>query len=379
MKIETRCVHGRNEKNNSFGAISVPIYQTASFAHPEVGQSTGYDYSRLQNPTREALEKLMAELEGGTDAMAFSTGMAAISALMEIFERGDHIIASDDMYGGTPRLFDNISKKNGIEFDYADTSNLDDVERLIKENTRGLFIETPTNPMMQVTDLKKASELSKKYGLIMIVDNTFLSPYFQNPLKLGADIAVHSATKYLGGHNDTLGGFLVVNSDELSEKLRFVYKTVGSCLSPMDSWLMIRGIKTLGIRMKTQEENALKIADWLKNHDKVKKVYYTGLKEHPQYETSREQTSGFGSMISFEVDSNETLLKVLKKIKLIMFAESLGGVESLMTYPKVQTHADVDEKILEAKGVNERLLRLSVGIESAEDLIEDLKQALGDD
>ena len=379
MKIETRCVHGRNEKNNSFGAISVPIYQTASFAHPEVGQSTGYDYSRLQNPTREALEKLMAELEGGTDAMAFSTGMAAISALMEIFERGDHIIASDDMYGGTPRLFDNISKKNGIEFDYADTSNLDDVERLIKENTRGLFIETPTNPMMQVTDLKKASELSKKYGLIMIVDNTFLSPYFQNPLKLGADIAVHSATKYLGGHNDTLGGFLVVNSDELSKKLRFVYKTVGSCLSPMDSWLMIRGIKTLGIRMKTQEENALKIAEWLKNHDKVKKVYYTGLKEHPQYETSREQTSGFGSMISFEVDSNETLLKVLKKIKLIMFAESLGGVESLMTYPKVQTHADVDEKILEAKGVNERLLRLSVGIESAEDLIEDLKQALGDD
>lgn len=378
MKIETRCVHGRNEKNNSFGAISVPIYQTASFAHPEVGQSTGYDYSRLQNPTREALEKLMAELEGGTDAMAFSTGMAAISALMEIFERGDHIIASDDMYGGTPRLFDNISKKNGIEFDYADTSNLDDVERLIKENTRGLFIETPTNPMMQVTDLKKASELSKKYGLIMIVDNTFLSPYFQNPLKLGADIAVHSATKYLGGHNDTLGGFLVVNSDELSEKLRFIYKTVGSCLSPMDSWLMIRGIKTLGIRMKTQEENALKIADWLKNHHKVKKVYYTGLKEHPQYETSREQTSGFGSMISFEVDSNETLLKVLKKIKLIMFAESLGGVESLMTYPKVQTHADVDEKILEAKGVNERLLRLSVGIESAEDLIEDLKQALGD-
>ncbi len=377
MKRDTICVHGKKDSENSFGAISVPIYQTASFSHPSVGETTGYDYSRLQNPTREELEKLVAELEGGIDAIAFSTGMAAIAALMDMFEPGDHIISSDDLYGGTPRLFDNISSKNGLEVDYVETSNLEDIEKLIKKSTKALFIETPTNPMMKVTDLKGASELAKKHNLIMIVDNTFLSPYFQNPLKLGADIVIHSGTKYLGGHNDTLAGFLVTDNEEISEKLRFIYKTVGSCLSPMDSWLMIRGIKTLALRMKAQESNALEIAKWLEKHSKVKKVYYIGLENHPQYELSKSQSSGFGAMISFEVDSNETLEKVLKNIELIMFAESLGGVESLMTYPKIQTHADVPEETLERLGVNDRLLRLSVGIEDVEDLISDLENALG--
>lgn len=376
MKRDTVCVHGKKDKENSFGAISVPIYQTASYAHPAVGESTGYDYSRLQNPTREELENIVAELENGIDAIAFSTGMAAISAVMELFEPGDHIVSSDDLYGGTPRLFDNISKKHGIDVDYADTSDLENIEKLIKENTKALFIETPTNPMMKVTDLKGAAELAKKHNMIMIVDNTFLSPYFQNPLDLGADIVVHSGTKYLGGHNDTLAGFLVTDNDEISEKLRFIYKTVGSCLSPMDSWLMIRGIKTLGLRMKAQESNALKIAEWLKTHPKVQKVFYIGLEDHPQYELSKSQSSGFGAMISFEVDSNETLQKVLKEIGIIMFAESLGGVESLMTYPKIQTHADVPEETLERLGVNDRLLRLSVGIEDVEDLISDLENAL---
>ncbi|MDO5707359.1 MAG: PLP-dependent aspartate aminotransferase family protein [Andreesenia angusta] len=377
MKKETICVHGEQNSENSFGAISVPIYQTASFSHPSLGESTGYDYSRLQNPTREELENIMTSLENGIDSMAFSTGMAAISALMELFEPGDHIIASDDLYGGTPRLFDNISKKNKIEIDYIDTSDLIGVKNLIKENTKALFIETPTNPMMQITDLKAISKIGKEQNLIVIVDNTFLSPYFQNPLSLGADIVVHSGTKYIGGHNDTLGGFLTTNSQELSDRLRFIFKTIGSCLGPMDSWLMIRGIKTLAIRMKKQEENAMKIAKWLKKSDKVKKVFYIGLPDHPQYEISKSQSRGFGAMISFEVDSYETVVNVLENIKIIKFAESLGGVESLMTFPKIQTHADVDEKILEAKGVNDRLLRLSVGIEDIDDLIKDLESALG--
>lgn len=379
MKIDTLCIHGKKSIDNSFGAISTPIYQTASFSHPEVGESTGYDYSRLQNPTREKLEELITELESGIDSMAFSTGMAAISALMELFEIGDHIIATDDLYGGTPRLFDNINKKNGLKIEYVDTSDIELVKEKINKNTKAIYVETPTNPMMQVTDIYKISQLAKEHGLLTIIDNTFLSPYFQNPIKLGADIVVHSATKYLGGHNDTLGGFLVVGSEKLSEKLRFIYKTIGSCLSPMDSWLIIRGIKTLAIRMKVQEKNAKEIARWLKRHEKVKKVYYIGLEDHPQYELTKKQSTGFGGMISFEVDSEVTAKNVLKKINLILFAESLGGVETLMTYPKIQTHADISEEILEKKGINNKLLRLSVGIEAVEDLIADLNKALGDD
>ena len=376
MNIDTLCIHANKIEHNPTGAVSVPIYQSATFAHPGVGQSTGYDYARLQNPTREHLEKVMTKLENGVDAMAFTTGMAATTALMELFSPGDHLITSDDLYGGAHRLFDHISVKNGLTFDAVNTSDITLIEKHIKPNTKAIFIETPTNPMMHVTDIKKVTQLAKKHHLLVIVDNTFLTPYFQKPLDLGADIVLHSGTKYLGGHNDTLAGFLVVNSTELSDKLRFIYKTTGACLGPLDSWLLIRGIKTLAIRMKTQASNAMKIANWLKTQPKIKKVYYVGLPEHPDYEISAKQATGFGAMISFDVDSEQTARDLLEKVGLIQFAESLGGVETLMTYPMLQTHADIPKEAREAKGINETLLRLSVGIEDTDDLIADLAQAL---
>jgi len=375
MDFSTLCVHGNDHKYDNTGSISVPIFQTATFAHPGVGLSTGYDYSRLQNPTREHLEKTVARLEGGVDAIAFSSGMAAISALMELFQPGCHIIVSDDLYGGSHRLFRSISEKNGITFSLADTSDISQIESKLKPQTKAIFIETPTNPMMHVTDIAKVAQLAKSYGLLLIVDNTFLTPYYQKPLALGADIVTHSGTKYLGGHNDTMAGFLVVSDNELSEKLRYIYKTTGACLSPFDSWLIIRGLKTLAIRMDRQQETAMKIAQWLLTHKKVKAVHYVGLPTHPYYEVSKKQTTGFGSMISFETDSEETAIRVLSKVSVIQYAESLGGVETLITYPMLQTHADIPKEEREAKGINERLLRLSVGLESADDLIHDLEQA----
>lgn len=376
MDFSTRCIHGNDDKYDCTGAVSVPIYQTATFAHPGVGRSTGYDYSRLQNPTREYLEKRVASLEEGKDAMAFSSGMAAIAALVELFSPGDRIIASDDMYGGSRRLFCSISEKNGIAFDFVNTSNISQIESHIKPDTKAVFVETPTNPMMQVTDIAEVSRIAKSHHLLLIVDNTFLTPYYQKPLLLGADIVIHSGTKFLGGHNDTLAGFLVVAGDELSERLRFIYKTTGACLSPFDSWLLIRGIKTLAIRMDRQQESAAVLARWLLSQEKVKKVYYVGLPSHPDYEISKKQTTGFGAMISFEADSEATAERVLSRVSLIKYAESLGGAETLITYPMLQTHADVPKEEREAKGINEKLLRLSVGLECAEDLINDLKQAL---
>ena len=378
MNFDTLCIHGCNKKYDSTGAVSVPIFQSATFAHPGVEQSTGFDYSRTLNPTREFLEKTIANLEGGTDAIAFSTGMAAVATLMELFSPGDHIIASDDLYGGTHRLFHNISAKNGITFDYVDASAISSIAECIQPETKAVFIETPTNPMMHVADIAAAAELCKKHSLLLIVDNTFLTPYFQKPLLLGADVVVHSGTKYLGGHNDTLAGFLVVSDSTLSERLRFIYKTTGACLSPFDSWLLIRGIKTLPIRMERQQESAIKIAHWLSFQEKIKLVNYAGLPSHPGYETSRKQASGFGAMISFETDCRKTAHQILEKVSVIQFAESLGGVESLITYPMLQTHADISKEEREAKGINDRLLRLSVGLESADDLIADLTQALAE-
>ena len=376
MDFSTFCIHGSDVKYDSTGSVCVPIFQTATFAHPGVGQSTGYDYSRLQNPTREYLEKTVAKLEQAADAMAFSTGMSAIAALMELFQPGDHIVASDDLYGGSHRLFYNISAKNGIKIDLTDTSDIDGIKALIRPETKAVFIETPTNPMMQVTDIAEAARLTKSRGLLLIVDNTFLTPYFQKPLTLGADIVVHSGTKYLGGHNDTLAGFLAATDPQLCERLRFIYKTIGACLSPFDSWLLIRGIKTLPVRMEKQQENARIIARWLCGQKKIKKVYYVGLPEHPAYEISKRQTTGSGAMISFETDTERTARELLNRVSLIQYAESLGGVETLITYPMLQTHADVPKEEREAKGINERLLRLSVGLESADDLIADLAGAL---
>ena len=376
MDLKTLCIHGCGTKYDTTGAISVPIFQSATFAHPGVGKSTGFDYSRQQNPTREYLEKTVAALECGSDALAFSTGMAAETALMELFSPGDHIIASDDLYGGSHRLFRHISEKNGITVDFVNTSDAAGIESHILPQTKAVFIETPTNPMMQVTDIAAVAEITKRHGLLLIVDNTFLTPYFQQPLKLGADIVLHSGTKYLGGHNDTLAGFIVVSDALLSEKLRFIYKTTGACLSPFDSWLLIRGIKTLAIRMEQQQKNTIKIADWLCSHHKIKAVHYPGLRSHPGYSISKKQATGFGAMISFETDSEKTAVQILERVEIIQYAESLGGVESLITYPMLQTHADIPKEEREAKGINERLLRLSVGLESADDLIADLKHAL---
>mgnify|MGYP003614964309 FL=1 len=379
MKIKTKSVHGNIIENNPTGAISVPIYQAATFVHPGVGQSTGYDYSRLQNPTREHVEKIVANLENGIDALAFSSGMAAIMAVMELFEPQDHIICSDDLYGGSQRLFDNISKKNQLAIDYIDSSNSSAVKNLINNKTKAIYIETPTNPLMKVSDIKAIAEIAQENKLLLIVDNTFLTPYFQKPLDLGADIVVHSGTKYLAGHNDTLAGFLVVKENIVAEKLRFIYKTIGACLAPFDSWLVIRGLKTLALRLAAQESNAVKIANYLKTVDSVKKVYYIGLPEHPSYDITLQQSSGFGAMISFAVNKPAVAIRLLEKIKVVQYAESLGGVESLLTYPMLQTHADVPPEIRQAKGIDEHLLRLSVGIEDVEDLIADLEQAFEED
>ncbi|MDR2007202.1 MAG: PLP-dependent aspartate aminotransferase family protein [Acidaminococcales bacterium] len=378
MDLKTLCVHGSQKRYDTTGAISVPIFQSATFAHPGVGQSTGYDYSRQQNPTREHLEITIAALEGGVDALAFPTGMAALTAMMELFSPGDHIIVSDDLYGGSFRLFFNLSVKNGLKFSLVNTSDTAAVEAAFTPETKAVFIETPTNPMMQVTDIAAVAKIAGDRNILTVVDNTFLTPCLQRPLALGADIVLHSGTKYLGGHNDTLAGFLVLKSAEISERMRFIYKTTGACLSPFDSWLLIRGIKTLAIRVERQEENAKEIVEWLVNHPCVKTVYYPGLKTHPQYEISRRQASGFGAMISFEAKSAAVAVSLLERVKVFRYAESLGGTESLITYPMLQTHADVPEEEREAKGINDRLLRISAGIEGADDLVRDLAQAFGD-
>lgn len=371
--IGTKCLHLEEEEGHgsNYGAVSYPIYQTATFAHPGVDRSTGYDYSRLQNPTRERLEKVVASLENGTDALALATGMAAITMMMELFRPGDHLIVDADLYGGSIRLFRNISEKNGITFSSIDCYR-EDVESYVKENTRAIYIETPTNPMMNVTDIGALAKVAKKHDLLLIVDNTFLSPYFQNPLDFGADIVVHSGTKYLGGHNDTLAGFLVTNREDVSEKFRFLIKTTGAGLAPFDSWLILRGIKTLGIRMEKSQQSAMAIAEWLKGQNAVTKVIYPGLPEHPGHEVMKRQARGFGAMLTFQLESREFALSVLEKVRMIKYAESLGGVETLITYPATQTHADVPKEIRERNGITESTLRLSVGIEDVRDLLEEL-------
>ena len=373
--LNTRCLHLEETegKLEHYGAISYPIYQTATYEHPQAGQSTGYDYSRLQNPTREHLEKMIAGLESGIDAFALSTGMAAITLLMELFRPGDHLIVEADLYGGSIRLFDHVNKKNNYEFTHLNCAE-DDIEGAIQDNTKAIYIETPTNPMMNVSDIAAIAKIAKKHGLLLIVDNTFLSPYFQNPLKLGADIVVHSGTKFLGGHNDTLAGFLVTNNEEVRDRLRFLIKTTGAGLAPFDCWLILRGMKTLGIRMERSQENAIRIAEWLKTQSIVQKVYYPGLPEHPGYEIMKKQARGFGSMITFRVDSKEHALQILKQVRMIKFAESLGGVETLITYPTTQTHADVPEEVRLKNGITPCTLRLSTGIEDIEDLLGEVSE-----
>lgn len=377
LSIESRCIHLEGDDRASrFGAVSFPIYQTATFAHPALGESTGYDYSRVQNPTRQQLEKTVASLEQGTDAVAFSSGMAAILAVMELFAPGDHIVTEADLYGGTPRLFHTVSEPRGITFTSVSFSDgIGRAAAAIRPETKAFYIETPTNPMMNVTDIRAAAELAHAHGALLVVDNTFLSPYLQNPLALGADVVVHSGTKYLSGHNDTLAGFAVVKDAALAARLREISKTIGANLAPFDSWLLLRGIQTLAVRMDRAEENALALAEWLKLQPQVTRVIYPGLPEHPGHALMQRQARGFGAMLTFEVRDKRDVPVLLKTVKLIRFAESLGGTESLLTYPITQTHADVAPEVLAANGLTDRILRLSVGIENVNDLIADLAQA----
>jgi len=375
MRLNSTLVHGSKNWDQHTGAISFPIYQSATFCHPGLNQSTGYAYSRDQNPTREEVEKTLAILEKGSRGLAFSSGVAALATLYQIFSPGDHFIVSDDLYGGTFRLFEQLTK-NGLEFTYLDIGRIELIEPAIRKNTRGIFLETPSNPMMKVADIKAVAQLAQANKVLTIVDNTFLTPYFQRPLELGADIVLHSGTKYLGGHNDTLAGFLVVKDEELGERLKYQQMSVGAVLSPFDSWLILRGLKTLGLRLERQQQNAIVIAHWLQTNDNVEAVYYVGLPDHPNHDISQKQATGFGAMISFKVKQQAMVERILGNVRLISFAESLGGVESLITYPLVQTHSSIPKKMLERLGIDERLLRLSVGIEDVEDLILDLDKAM---
>ena len=376
LRKDTICVHPSRCQKLPYGAIATPIFQSATFVHEGVETESLYSYSRLQNPTRAALESRVAEMEGGEDAIAFATGMAAETTLMNLFESSGHIVAGDDLYGGTLRLFRHISTPSGLRFDFVNMESAENVREKLKPDTKAVYVETPSNPTMQVTDIGAVAEIAHSAGALLIVDNTFLSPYFQRPLELGADIVVHSGTKYLCGHNDTLAGFLVVKKKEISEKLRCHAKTVGACLAPFDCFLLERGIKTLAVRLDKQAANAEKIANWLRQRPEVKKVYYIGFPDHPGYAVTKRQCTGFGGMLSMEVDSPETARKILRRVKLFQYAESLGGVDSLVTYPMCQTHADVPEDERLRRGINDCFLRFSIGIENADDLIEDLRQAL---
>ena len=376
LRKDTICVHPSRCQKLPYGAIATPIFQSATFVHEGVETESLYSYSRLQNPTRAALESRVAEMEGGEDAIVFATGMAAETTLMNLFESSGHIIAGDDLYGGTLRLFRHISTPSGLRFDFVNMESAENVREKLQQDTKAVYVETPSNPTMQVTDIAAVAEIAHSAGALLIVDNTFLSPYFQRPLELGADIVVHSGTKYLCGHNDTLAGFLVVKKKEISEKLRYHAKTVGACLAPFDCFLLERGIKTLAVRLDKQAANAEKIANWLRQRPEVKKVYYIGFPDHPGYAVTKRQCTGFGGMLSMEVDSPETARKILRSVKLFQYAESLGGVDSLVTYPMCQTHADVPEDERLRRGINDRFLRFSIGIENADDLIEDLRQAL---
>lgn len=378
LQFETISVRGASGGDSVTGAISYPIYQSTTFKHPELNKSTGYDYSRTNNPTREEVERTICLLEEGKEALAFSTGVAAITACFHLFKPGDHIIVSEDLYGGTFRLFNDIYSVFGIKSTFVDTTSLDKIKEAITDETKAIFIETPSNPLMRVSDISDISYLCKKNKLTLIVDNTFLTPYFQKPLLLGADIVIHSGTKFLGGHNDVLSGFLIANDKDILSKLRVVQNSTGATLSAFDSWLLLRGLKTLSIRLDKSQENAILIANYLKRNENIEKVYYVGLEDHEGYDVNIIQSTGYGSMISFKVKKVSLVAKLLKKLEVISFAESLGGVETLITYPYTQTHVDMPNDLKQRLGVDERLLRLSVGIENINDLLDDLKSVLGE-
>lgn len=376
LKLSSKVVHGGDGVDPATGSLSFPIYQTATFKHSAIEIRDPYNYSRCINPTREELEKTMAILEEGTRAFAVNSGMAATTLVFSLLKPGDHIIMSDDIYGGTFREVNEVLSVNGVEYDSIDLSDLELLKKTIRKNTKMIFVETPTNPMMKVADIEKIAKIGHDIGALVVVDNTFLTPYFQRPLTLGADIVIHSGTKYLGGHNDVLAGIVVVKDSKIGEILEIKMYIYGAGLGPLDSWVMLRGIKTLALRMEKHQENAIKVANWLRKQPKVEQVYYVGFEDHKDYAVTKKQTTGFGGMISFRVDSMETVNKILENLKLVIFAESLGGVESLITHPISRTHTEIDEEKRNALGITDTLLRLSVGIEDADDIIADLEQAM---
>lgn len=376
MKIESRLAQIGSIEEPVTGSISYPIYQATAYRHPRLGQSTGFDYARTKSPTRSVLEEAAAELESGDAAFACSSGMAALQTIFAMFSQGDHLIVSLDLYGGTYRLLERIMSRFGVATSYIDTNDIEGMENLRRPETKAVLIETPTNPLMMVTDIKAVCGWAKDKGLLTIVDNTLLTPFFQRPLELGADIVIHSATKYLGGHNDVLAGLIVTKGEELSKEMGILHNSIGAVLGPQDSWLLMRGMKTLALRMERHQYNATRLAEYLQGHPAVAEVFYPGLKDHPGHEIQNRQSSGNTGIFSFKVKDARYVEPILRHIRLIAFAESLGGVESLMTYPAVQTHADIPEEIRRAVGVDDRLLRFSVGIEHADDLIDDLGQAL---
>lgn len=376
MGFSTDAIHAGQEPDPATGAIIVPIYQTSTFVQEELGKHKGYEYARTANPTRTALERNLATLEGGRFGYAFASGMAAINALLTLFKAGDHIVAGHNLYGGTFRLFERVLRDFGLEFSYANTCQTEEAERAIRPNTRMLFIETPTNPVMEITDIAATARLAHDRKVLLAVDNTFMSPYFQRPLEFGADVIVHSTTKYLNGHSDGVGGAVILNDPELAERLKFLQNAAGAILGPFDSWLVLRGVKTLAVRMQKHNENGMTVAKHLAGHPKVKKVSYPGLPSHPQYELARKQMSGFGGMLAFETGSLENAKTVLKSVRLCALAESLGGVETLISHPATMTHASVPPEERQRIGITDGLVRISVGIEDVEDLIADLDQAL---
>lgn len=375
MHLNTKLIHGGISTDPATGAVSVPIYQTSTYKQDAVGKPKGYEYSRSGNPTRFALEKLIADLEGGVKGFAFASGLAGIHTVLSLFNPGDHILLGDDVYGGTFRLLAQVFEKNGLTYTTIDTSDLSNIAENVQANTKALYLESPSNPLLKITDIKDAVALAKANNLLTIVDNTFATPYFQQPLNLGADIVVHSGTKYLGGHSDVVSGLVTTNSHELAEKIGFLQNAIGAVLGPQDSWLMQRGIKTLGVRMREHQRNALKIAEFLQNHPAVAKVYYPGLSTHPGFEIAEKQMQGFSGMVSFELLAEEKTTTWVESLTLFTLGESLGGVESLVEVPAVMTHASIPKDKREEAGIKDGLVRLSVGLEDQRDLLTDLKLA----
>ncbi|MET3292578.1 UNVERIFIED_CONTAM: cystathionine gamma-lyase/homocysteine desulfhydrase [Brevibacillus sp. OAP136] len=376
MRLKTRLIHGGIDGDPNTGAVSVPIYQVSTYKQEAIGKHKGFEYSRTGNPTRHALETYIAELEGGARGLAFGSGMAALSTILSLFNKGDHLIVGDDVYGGTYRVVTRVFTRLGLEASFVDTGDLAAIEKAVQPNTRAIIMETPTNPLLKVSDIAALADIAKSKNVLLIVDNTFMTPYWQNPLDLGADIVFHSATKYLGGHSDVVAGLVVTKDAELGEELHYVQNAIGGILGPQDSWLLLRGMKTLGVRMEEHETNTRALAEWLSKRSDIKKVIYPGLSGHPQHELMQKQARGFGGMISFDVGSAERADEVLSKVKWFTLAESLGAVESLISVPARMTHASIPAERRAELGITDGLVRISVGIEDVEDLIEDLEQAL---